>query len=168
MEKVEYSSEFKKVAVQKYLSNRTGNLRDLASELGVSHTCLWKWVGEYKKYANSNGMNHIDKRPQDWTADEKIQACFDYENLSVEQQGEFLRRKGLHSDRLVEWKNLCLSALSLKGNDAASRVELNDANRKIKELERDLNRKDKALAEASALLVLKKKADLIWGNEDLK
>ena len=35
-----------------------------------------------------------------------------------------------------------------------------------KELERDLNRKDKALAETTALLVLKKKADLIWGTGD--
>src|SRR3990172_5910923 len=107
MEKVEFSAEFKKVAVQKYLSNKNANLRDLAHEIGVSHTALWNWVGEYKKSANSNAMNHIDKRPQDWTAEEKIQACFDYENLTVEQQGEFLRRRGLHSNHLVEWKKLC-------------------------------------------------------------
>jgi len=113
-------------------------------------------------------MKDTSKRPQDWTPDEKIQACFDYENLTTEQQGAFLRSKGLHSSHLLEWKKLCVSALSSKANDSAPRHELNDAHRKIKELEGDLLRKDRALAETTALLVLKKKADLIWGGEEPK
>ena len=38
--------------------------------------------------------------------------------------------------------------------------------RRIRELEKELRRKDKALAETAALLVLKKKANAIWGDED--
>jgi len=37
---------------------------------------------------------------------------------------------------------------------------------KNKKLESELRRKDKALAEASALLILKKKANLIWGESE--
>ena len=47
---------------------------------------------------------------------------------------------------------------------AANRSEWGADKKKIKELERDISRKDRALAETTALLVLKKKADLIWGS----
>jgi hypothetical protein len=84
--------------------------------------------------------------------------------LSEEERGAFLRRSGLHSDNLAEWKRTCVDALLSSREERASRVEVAEANRRIKELERELSRKDKALAEASALLILKKKADLIWGT----
>ena len=47
-----------------------------------------------------------------------------------------------------------------KENKAASQ-RIQD---EMKQLKHDLNRKDKALAELTALLVLKKKADLLWGG----
>ena len=168
MVQASYSEEFKKVAVQKYFSSKNRRLGDLSAEIGVASSTIHYWVQKYKKYAINTDMKDTPKRPQDWTADEKIQACFDYENLSAVQQGEFLRSKGLHSTHLAEWKKLCVSALSSKASEIAPRSELNEAVRKIKELERDLLRKDRALAETTALLVLKKKADLIWGKEDPK
>jgi transposase len=159
-----YTEEFKKVAVQKYFSKGNRSLLDLCKEIGISRSSLRIWVQQYKKYANNSGMKDIPKRPQDWTAAEKIRALFEYENLSLEKQGEFLRSNGLHSSHVLEWKKLCISSLSSKVNN----TEVIEANRKIKELERDLSRKDKALSETAALLVLKKKADLIWGIEDPK
>jgi transposase len=77
--------------------------------------------------------------------------------------GEWLRRKGVHAAQLDEWRSLAMSGLSAapqRRKEAAS-----DA-RQIRELERELARKDKALAEAAALLVLKKKVQDIWGDED--
>ena len=161
-----YTREFKASAVQKCLTRGNRSIETLASELGTSKSSLWKWVEEYKKPVTIAGMKESNKRPQDWSSGEKIRACFEFESLSLEQQGEFLRRQGLHSDNLTAWKNLCLEALAINGSQTASRCELNDANRKIKELERDLNRKNRALAETSALLILKKKADLNWGIEE--
>jgi transposase len=38
--------------------------------------------------------------------------------------------------------------------------------RRVRELEKELRRKDKALAEAAALLVLQKKVQAIWGDAD--
>lgn len=166
MVKSGYSEEFKRVAVQKYLSRGNRQVIDLATDLGVGTTTLWKWVKLYKNGATSTNMKELNKRPQDWSAEEKIRACFEYEGLETDKQGEFLRREGLHSNHLQEWKELWRQALSIQGNNTASRAELNEANRKIKELERDLSRKNSALAETSALLILKKKADLIWGSEE--
>jgi len=152
-----YSAEFKEVAVQKIFSNKNRKLLDIAKEIGVPKGTLYGWVQEYKKYDNNMAMNSTPKRPQDWTPHEKIKACFDYENLAQNQQGEFLRRHGLHSSHLSEWKKLCISALSSRTNDNVSRAELQSAHQKIKELEQDLLRKERALAETTSLLVLKKK-----------
>jgi transposase len=166
MTKQGYSDEFKKLAVQKYFSRGNRSLTSLSEEIGISTSMLWHWVDKHKKCANLGGMINISKRPLDWTPEKKLRACFEYEGLSVEEQGEFLRREGLHSSHVAEWKEICRSSLSTKGNDLAFRGELTEANRKVKELERELWRKDRALAEAAALLLLKKKADLIWGTEE--
>ena len=168
MVQASYSVEFKKVAVQKYFSRGNRSLEDISTEIVVAKSTIYWWVQKHKKYAINANVKDIPKRPQDWAPDAKVQACFDYENLSAEQQGEFLRRKGLHSSHIFEWKKLCISALSSKRSDNVYRGELSDAHQKIKELERDLLRKDRALAETAALLVLKKKADLIWGSEEPK
>jgi hemerythrin superfamily protein len=90
----------------------------------------------------------------------------EFEGLDVEKQGEYLRREGLQSEHIAGWKKSMEAGLESGGGGltAANRSEWAADKKKIKELERDLQRKDRALAEATALLVLKKKADLIWGS----
>lgn len=102
------------------------------------------------------------KRPQDWTALERAQAVLAASQLSDEELGEFLRSQGLHREQLDEWKRALEEALAQPRRGARAS---GDAKR-IKELEREIARKDKALAETAALLVLKKKMALLWGEED--
>ncbi len=161
-----HADEFKKLAVQKYFSKGNRTLDDISAEIGVPKSTIWSWVVKYNKSDNSIGMKSASKRPQDWSAEEKIQACIEYEKLSEEERGAFLRRKGLHSSRVLEWRQQCVIALDNKNTTHVDRNKLSDANRKLKELEQDLRRKEKALAEAAALLMLKKKADSIWGIEE--
>jgi len=44
--------------------------------------------------------------------------------------------------------------------------ELKESEKERKKLEKELARKEKALAETAALLVLRKKADAIWGDPE--
>jgi len=104
------------------------------------------------------------KRPQDWTAEEKLSAVIEAAALSDEELGAFLRRKGIHGAQLKEWRQIVLSGLE-KRPPRLSKKSTAEA-RRIRELERELARKEKALAEAAALLVLKKKAQAIWGDGD--
>jgi transposase len=104
------------------------------------------------------------KRPQDWTAEEKLAVVVEAAALSDEEIGAFLRRKGIHEAQLKEWREIVLSGLE-KRPTRFSKKSTTEA-RRIRELERELARKEKALAEAAALLVLKKKARAIWGDED--
>jgi transposase-like protein len=75
--------------------------------------------------------------------------------------GEFLRRKGLHEAQLTQWRQSALEALG-GGKPARPSSE----SRRVRELEKEVLRKDKALAEAAALLVLQKKIRSLWGDAD--
>jgi hypothetical protein len=84
--------------------------------------------------------------------------------LSEELLGAFLRRKGLHEADLERWKADMLAGVSCGRPDKARKKEKAALDRRIRDLEKELSRKDKALAETAALLVLKKKARQIWGD----
>jgi transposase-like protein len=101
------------------------------------------------------------------TAEEKLQVVLEAAALSQEELGAFLRREGLHEAQLEEWRTKALEAATgaLKGLHARH-AEQSPESRKIRELERELLRKDRALAEVTALLALKKKLAEIWGDED--
>lgn len=100
------------------------------------------------------------KRPQNWTAQEKMQAVIAYEGMDETEQGLYLRGQGLYSVDIQRWREEMLEALSKK------RKTKDPKDRRIHELEGDLRRKEKALAETAALLVLKKKAQAIWGDSE--
>jgi hypothetical protein len=76
----------------------------------------------------------------------------------------YCRQRGLYSEQIGAWRAACEQA-----NDweRASSQRLGQATKeekqRVKVLERDLARK-KALAEAAALLVLRKNAAAIWGD----
>ena len=98
---------------------------------------------------------------QSWSAEQKLEALLEYEQLSEEERGKFLRGKGLHEAHVARWKKEVLEGLKLKPFAGGKK----DPQRKrIAALEKELRRKEAALAEAAALLVLKKKADAIWGE----
>jgi hypothetical protein len=96
-----------------------------------------------------------DQGSQRRTAAEKARIIAEADNLTGEELGAFLRREGVHPGELKLWRD----ALDADKADRKS-------TRRIRDLERELRRKEKALAEAAALLVLKKKAEAILGDED--
>ena len=86
-------------------------------------------------------------------------------SLDDEQLGAFLRKKGLHQTHLEQWRFQMIEGLQNGSSKNKARKNKSDAKR-IRALEKEINRKDKALAEKAALLVLKKKVQEIWGDED--
>lgn len=155
------SEEFRRAAVEKFHSRGSRSVEEVARVLGVSSWSLYQWT---KRYGNNGGMER-NRRPGDRSVQEKLRAVIEFEGLEGERQGEYLRRQGLHSDHILAWKKSMEAGLESGGGaNQAGRTERAQDKRKIKELEKELRRKDRALAESTALLVLKKKADLIWGS----
>lgn len=161
----QFTEEFKKASVQKLLSRGSRTVQAICQDLGISTPTIYEWK---HRYAISTGMKKSERRPQDWSAAEKFKSVVEFDRLSEQEQGSFLRSQGLHSDHIVAWKKQMESGLVSSGSSGVqpSRAELSQLRAEIKELKRNLNRKDRALAETTALLVLKKKADLIWGTEE--
>ena len=155
-----YPKAFRETIIRKLLSPWSPGLRELARTHGVSKNTVMRWRAEYQR----SGMEDDDlkKRPQDWPAEEKFQAVMDTANLNKSDLGAYCRRNGLHGETLEIWRETCLTSIR-KG------PRINPVEKALKkenhELKRDLRRKEKALAEATALLILKKKAALIWGED---
>ncbi len=162
---MKYSAAFKAKMVQKMLGGRSAN--SLAQEIGVNQPTLSKWLRDasslrpVKRREQNDPGKTEGRRPDDWSAEEKLEAVLEAKGLSGTELGEFLRRRGLHEEQLREWEAAAIE--SLRGRKATGKSA--EAKR-VKELERELRRKEKALAEAAALLVLRKKANALWGDED--
>jgi transposase-like protein len=155
------TEEFRKAAVVKYYNRGSRTVEEVARVLGVSSWSLYQWS---KRYGKAEGMKHHG-RPSDRSAQEKLKAVIEFEGLTGDKQGEYLRREGLQSEHIEGWKKRMEAGLEgVDGLSAASRTERAQDKQKIRELEKELHRKERALAETAALLVLKKKADLIWGS----
>lgn len=143
----------------------------LARESGISNTALWKWRKEAldgpfpSAHADEFGM--AKKKPQQWSAQEKLRVILEAAAASEEELGALLRREGVREAELELWKHEMLE--ELEGSAAhkrASRQRAGQDQKRIRELERELARKERALSEAAALLLLQKKVRQIWGDED--
>jgi transposase len=165
---MKYSESFKSKMVEKLLSPAGPSARALSREVDVCQQTLSRWQREAvkvssmtdkNKYASSKGPRGLQVK----TAEEKLQVIIETAPLCEEGLGAFLRRRGLHRSDLERWRGQILAGLAEPARASQKNAQ---ESRRIRELERDLRRKDKALAEASALLVLKKKVQAIWGAED--
>lgn len=114
-------------------------------------------------------MPEHDRSSENWSAQTKFAVVVETSSMSEIELSEYCRAKGLFPEQVKQWREISIQAHAEPGNfnDAAS-AQQNKAQRKqIKRLERDVLRKDKALAEAAALLILQKKVRALWGdNED--
>ena len=159
----EYTDKFKQTMVSKLTAPGAISAGSLSTEVGIAQSTLSRWVREYVNM-DSKGVNMKEKRPQDWTAEEKLEAVLEMEKLDDEQdKGKYLREKGIHTIHVQRWKQEMLEGLKSNGKGLSKAAP---QGKRIKELEKELNRKDKALAETAALLVLKKKAQDIWGDRE--
>ena len=146
----------------------------LAQQEGVAQSTLSRWkrqaatLASMTKHSNNSESHEATppKRPQDWSIDEKLQAVLEASALSDKELGPFLRRKGLHEATLQQWRTVVQNALGRPQPKTKKSQEHKEADKKVRKLERELKRKNAALAETAALLVLKKKAEAIWGDED--
>lgn len=165
MEKQKYSSEFKKAAVEKFLIRGSRPVAAIVEEIGVPYATLYQWRSDFAKVG---GMRK-PSRPQDRSSAEKLKVLNEYEAAAVDERGELLRRSGVHREHVEAWTEQVHAALRVGAiGKHVARSERAQDRRRIKELEKDVRRKDRALAETVALLVLKKKADLIWGTEEIE
>jgi transposase-like protein len=153
--------------VRRMLGPHPVSANTLALEVGVSQSTLSRWLREAPTVDAMSGQPTNERRKakstRSWTPEEKLRVVAAASSLSDEELGAFLRQEGLHEAHLTEWRQAAQAAL---GTQKKRKASASPEARKVRELEKELRRKDKALAEVAALLTLKKKAQAIWGDED--
>jgi len=165
-----FTQAFKKQAVEKAL-NRQNNttLKEVADSLGVGLSSLSRWTHQAQNQElesiSSNKVSNMkkEKRPQDWTLEERLNIIISCAALNEEALSEHCREKGVYPHHVAQWK-LDFASGTQSDNKPVSRNEVKTLKHENKALKKELNRKDKALAETAALLVLQKKVNEIWGS----
>ena len=158
--KQKYSEAFIEQALVKLLSRGKRSVREVALELNVSYHTAKNWMkrGHPDRAGASAGK---EKRPQDWSAPEQLQALNETHGLSSEALQAWCRERGVFAHHLASWKTaFCAPAKAQV--DTGQWRSLKDENEQLK---RELLRKEKALSEAAALLMLRKKFRALWEDE---
>jgi transposase len=167
-----YSAVFRNEMIRKLNSPRGPSVLELAAKTGVHQTTLSRWVREGTTVRAAMSQDDDDKastrpraarRPQDFSPEEKLRIVQQAGQLEGSALGAFLRREGLHEADLAEWRELASEAALAA---LAGRRQRTTEQKRVRKLESELRRKEKALAEAAALLVLAKKARALWPDED--
>lgn len=156
-----YSRSVKVGVLKKVLPPEGRDIASVSKETGISSQTIRNWINE----AGSGSLDEKagEKSPRHLSSSEKYQLLMESKKIPKEELGEFLRKRGLHSQHLTLWDQEF--AEMVKDNGKRQKKKVQDLKKKVRELEKELNRKDKALAETAALLVLKKKLDLLMGDQ---
>lgn len=169
----EYSEAFRARMVERMSGPNPISANALSKELGLNQSTLSKWLRQAatvndvaKRRSPKAPGNEAERRPQDRTAQDKVRIVLEAAALSEQERGAFLRREGLHDDDLARFREeVSAAAVAGLAPSKPDRREVLEAQKRIKQLEREIQRKDKALAETAALLVLRKKLDALLGDE---
>ena len=169
-----YTEGFKIQAVEKAFNRATDiSLTEIAENLGISRSALSRWMSQ----SQSNQLEAApdkdpqiskmkEKRPQDWTAEARLELIIECKGLSEEEISELCRTQGIFPHHIKEWKQQFINVVA-QSAESRKQVTVKTLRNEIKVLNKDLNRKNKALAETAALLVLQKKVNEIWGSSEV-
>ena len=160
-----YTEEMKAAVIQKMMPPGNVSVAELEKTTGIANTTLYNW----RKQAIAQGVPvpGNGKNPQQWSAETQFAVLVETGSMNQTELSEYCRKKGLYPEQLEQWKAAFIAGRSqlapTRKPAAPSRC---DDKRRIQKLEKALHRKDKALAEAAALLVLSKKAAAIWPAQE--
>jgi len=160
-----YSEGFKGRMIERMAGPEGIAANALAKDVGVCQSTLSRWLRERSNRRVEPMTEDKEKSPKTRTAQEKLRIVHEASQLDDKDLGAFLRREGLHEAQLKEWVDAVSTALSTPSSQRKTRKSPKETKR-IRELEKDLRRKEKALAEVTALLALKKKLEALWGDGD--
>jgi len=153
-----YSTEYKEMIVKRMLAEDAVSVSDLVAKTGVSRSTLYKWRSEH-------ALSQSDATK--WSGEMKFAVLLETASLNETELAAYCRKKGLYVEDLIAWKAEAIQGYSRQHiADTGLKKDLLSMTKEAAKLKKELERKDKALAEAAALLILSKKANAIWGESE--
>lgn len=167
MTKTFHSIEFQEQALIKVRERGTRSVQDVANDLNMPAGTLRKWLSKSSEKDRTAGLSVLlpdDLPVQAWGASQRLQALNETHAMNPTQLHAWCREKGLFEHQLKAWREAFCSAPVSDVRE--SKAALRELQVKHEGLQRELRRKEKALAEAAALLVLQKKFQALWEGEE--
>jgi transposase-like protein len=159
-----YSAELKSGIIAKMLPPNNVSVTQISQESGIPKDTLYAWRLKARGY-RARDISNGGTTKGNFGSEEKFNIVIETASMNEEAFSAYCRRKGLYPDQVANWKRQCIAANEPQ-NSKLDREKLRQQQRENKQLKAELRRKEKALAETAALLVLKKKAQEIWGDSE--
>ena len=159
-----YSPELREAVLRRLLPPNNESIAKVAHEEGLPEQTIRNWRD--KARAEGTPVPARDN-PDKWSTQDKFLIVVETAGMNESELGEYARKKGMFVEQIKTWRDACMNANGGIAKEAAAlKLELKEEQKANKKLEKELQRKEKALAEAAALLILTKKANAIWGNPE--
>ena len=158
-----YSQKRKDAVLKRMMQPENAPVPMLAEETGISKVTLYDW----RKHAIAKGLvvPQDTQNPENWSAEYKFSVVLETAVMNQAELAQYCRKKGLFAEQIAAWKENCLQGNARATNQSKEEKRQTQLARgEVKQLKRELRRKDEALAETAALLVLRKKMHAIWGR----
>ncbi len=160
-----YTKEEKVEIVKRMMPPNNESVGQLSEELGITEPTLYKWRKEARLAGNPTPED--GQISEQWSSEDKFLVVMETYAMNSAELAEYCRKKGLYKEQIEAWRVSCLNANGRESSQSKQlNQELKDEKKRAKTLEKDLRKKEKALAEAAALLLLRKKAQAIWGDQE--
>ncbi|WP_299310363.1 IS3 family transposase [uncultured Halomonas sp.] len=154
-----YSEERRQAVVTKLLPPHNLSPQVIAEQEGISLGTVYTW----RKQARAEGRclpDALGKGTDGWSSKDKFNAVLETASMNAQETAEYCRRRGIFPEQLGRWRHDCEQAASLSHSERQREAdEAKQQRKRIKALEKELARKNEALAETAALLALRKKGE---------
>ena len=154
---IRYTAAFREWAVTQMMPPSNQSAVELARQTGVTAATLRTWQDAAR--AEGKIMARSSKPGERWSSSDKFQMVLEAALLSETELSAYCRRKGVYPEQITQWRQACeLANGTMTDSAGLSPAAVKAQAKRLKQVERDL-------AEARALLVLRKKAEAIWGKD---
>ena len=143
------------------------SVAQISAELGIHVVTLYNWRKAWR--LQGEVVPASEKDPDGWSAADKFTVVLETAGLNATELSAYCRERGLYPEQVDRWRQAAQDAnekpvLTLKEQKELERLRAQDQ-KEIKRLKQELRRKEKALAEAAALLIASKKIQAFWGED---
>jgi predicted S18 family serine protease len=160
-----YSKELKQSIIVKMIPPNNQPLSQIQQETGIPEGTLKKWRADARN--KGVAVPTGEQRSEQWSTRDKFLIVIETATLSEIELAEYCRKKGLYVEQVKSWQDNCMQANGGVAQElASSQRREKEREKELKQVRKELQRKDAALAETAAILVLRKKAETIWGHQE--
>lgn len=159
-----YSDERKAAVLSKLLPPNNQSVPAVSEAEGINQSTLYNWLTKAREGGAAVPGSRASNAEQ-WSGEAKFAVVLETQPMNEAEKAAYCREKGLYPAQIERWRLACIAGAANKAPSTSSEP-LREARNQIKRLKRNVERKDKALAESAALLVLSKKFNALWEDED--